>query len=78
MNILTVLLIIFVSGFAYGAQPVILVSSSTGGTTQNKDNDQDIMYLAGQGDALVFGVEADQPVSYEWAVNKSTVKPMSQ
>ncbi len=60
MNVLILFFVLFISNLAYGVQPVILVSFSTGGATQNKDNDQDIMYLATQGDALNFGVEVDQ------------------
>ena len=72
MNILFLFFLLFAADLAYAAQPVILVSSSTGGTTQNKDNERDIMYLVTQGDALMFSATVDQPVSYEWAVNKST------
>jgi hypothetical protein len=66
------LALLFTAGAAPAAVPVITAWSSTGGSCQNKDNDQDAMFLAQQGDHLVFSVTADQPVRYEWAVNKST------
>lgn len=74
MKRLTVNLIFLLTwaGDVLAVVPDIQSFSSTGGNTQNKDNDQDIMYLIDQGDALSFAVEVDQPVSYEWAVNKST------
>ena len=54
------------------AVPTITNWSSTGGHPTNKDNDQDIMYLVEENDALTFHVTVDQPVDYEWAVNKIT------
>lgn len=46
--------------------------SSIGGSTQNKDNNQDTMYLASSGDSISFSVQTNQttPVNYEWQVNK--------
>ena len=54
------------------AAPSITDWSSSGGTTQNKDNNQDIMYLVQQGDVITFNVTATgtEPIAYEWQVNK--------
>ncbi|MBU4200992.1 MAG: right-handed parallel beta-helix repeat-containing protein [Verrucomicrobia bacterium] len=45
---------------AQAAAPQITAFSSTGGTSQNKDNDQDIMYLVAQGDTLTFSATVDE------------------
>ncbi|RLI03284.1 hypothetical protein DRO38_02895, partial [Candidatus Bathyarchaeota archaeon] len=59
-------------GVASAVAPSITDWSSTGGTTQNKDNDQDIMYLIQQGDVITFNVTVTgtEPITYEWQVNK--------
>ena len=54
------------------AAPTITDWSSTGGHPTNKDDDQDIMYLVEENDAITFHVTVDQPVDYEWQVNKTT------
>ncbi len=54
------------------AAPIITDWGSTGGTTLNKDNVKDRMYLVTANDSLTFTVTVDQAVDYEWQVNKST------
>ncbi len=54
------------------AVPTITGWSSTGGHPTNKDDDQDSMYLVEENDTLTFHVTVDQPVDYEWTVNKIT------
>ncbi len=72
LKIAVALLVVLTIVRVWSATPQISDWSSSGGTTQNKDNEQDIMYLVQPGDVLTFGVTVDQPVSYEWVVNKST------
>ena len=50
--------------------PKIISFSSTGGIIQNKDNDQDMMYLVKQGETIIFSITADKDVEYQWLVNK--------
>ncbi|MBU4429057.1 MAG: hypothetical protein KKE37_06855, partial [Verrucomicrobia bacterium] len=56
---------------AQAAAAKITAFSSTGGTSQNKDNDQDIMYLIAQGETLTFSATFDQNVTCEWSVQKA-------
>ncbi|MFH1259484.1 MAG: Ig-like domain-containing protein [Elusimicrobiota bacterium] len=44
-------------------------SSQEGGT----DHQQDLMYQVSSGNNLIFTVSVNQPVTFEWAVNKSTI-----
>jgi len=52
------------------AAPSITNWSSTGGTTTNKDNPQDLMYLVQPGDEITFSVTASEPCTFNWSVNK--------
>ncbi len=69
---LNLIFLLALAASSWGAVPVITNYSSSGGNPANKDNNQDITYLVQQKDVLAFTVTADQPVNYEWAVNKST------
>jgi len=55
----------------WAAAPLITSWSSTGGTVQNKSDNQDVMYQVAENDPLTFSVTVDQTVDYEWLVNKS-------
>ncbi|MBU4498290.1 MAG: hypothetical protein KKG09_09835, partial [Verrucomicrobia bacterium] len=69
---INLIFLLALTGSSWGAVPLIKEFSSSGGNPANKDNDQDIMYLVQPGDSISFRVTADQQVSYEWTVNKST------
>jgi parallel beta helix pectate lyase-like protein len=54
-----------------GAVPLEITDwSSTGGTTRNKTNQKDEMYLVEPGNKIIFKVEAENVRNYEWQVNK--------
>ena len=70
--IVTLILITGLSGVVSvsAAAPSITNWSSTGGTTTNKDNPQDLMYLVQPGDEITFSVTANEACNYNWSVNK--------
>ncbi len=70
LKIGTGILLILIFSFSAYAAPFITSLSSTGGTTTNKDNSQDTMYLALQGDKITFSITASGTTGYSWFVNK--------
>ncbi len=62
--------LLFVFSGVANAAPAITSWSSSGGTTQNKNDAQDIMYLVQQGDSITFSITASGATSYKWYVNK--------
>jgi len=79
---LSLLLILFVFHpsliiHVHAAAPSVTSFSSTGGSTVNKDNNQDVMYRVSQGNNLTFSVTASEAADFEWQVNKAVTRTAS-